>query len=632
MPSTPLILLTFADDADVQHLPLLKKESDELWATLVPLEKKQYIRLHRSESTTVENFLDMLQSDGDDLTILHYAGHAGGESLNFEGGEAHAKGLAGLLGKLPNLQLVFLNGCSTAGQVALLQKAGVQAVIATSCPIGDEQAAYFSSQFYRFLVQKRTIEQSFTMASDALSLKYRQTPFMATTRGAWWENLQTETEPEDNKTLPWRLYLTDAEGKAGQYRLPYHVEFAFSNTMTQHIDANASIKVNQNVVKLTLESMCRYNMDIYSQLVQTVNGQEMPIDSSTYFNVVVKNLPWMIGKQLHLLRQFSALDEQRLEHLISAYVVTSRVLYYIMVANLWKENRNGFLKIPPDFLAKNTIDRSNLITFNYIERIMELVDYFETNNVALFVPEFRDFCKKIKENDNYFAELVQVMDKTAMGYPNVGDVKILCESLEIALAHFLKNTAFLAAYKFTMVRNIGVYNPLYGDIAYDLNIGSLNATEFAEPVYYEDTLYKRKKGFTNRNSVVLLHNENEVEDGLNLSPFIIDLNTYLTHLNNNKPIANVFMYAFEDKGAYYYHAIIHSLHIAMADRLGTDLRHTEMTQNDFEEGRNINKATTRHFSALPMLAGVGTNSNQADKILAELKSLNQMFWNDVQPV
>jgi hypothetical protein len=364
-------------------------------------------------------------------------------------------------------------------------------------------------------------------------------------------------------------------------------------------------------------------MDIYSQLVQVVGGQEIPKDSSTYFNIVVQNLPWMIGKQMQLLRQFSNLDAQRLEQLISTYVLTSRVLYYVMVANLWKENRGNFLKIPSDFLTKNTIDRSNLITFNYINRIISLVDYFHENNVELFVPELADFCESIKANKDFFAELIQHLDQVTHDYPNVADVKQSCETVEIALAHFLKHTAFLAAYKFTMVRNIGLHNPLYGETEYDLHLGSLNSIDFAGPTYYEDTRYKRKKGFTSRNSVVLLRNETDVKEGLNLSPFIIDLNTYL-----NKPNADIFMYAFEDKGCFYYHAIIHSLHIALRDELGTDLRHTDMTKNDFEEGRNINKPSTS-FSALPMLAGV-LNTDTSNKILSELKNLNQLFLDDAK--
>ena len=628
--STPLILLAFADAADAEHLPLLKKERSELASLLEPLEKKQYIRLREKANITTDILLETLQTESDSLTIFHYGGHAGNTALNFEGSDAQAKGLSGLLGKCPNLKLVFLNGCSTAGQVELLQKAGVKAVIATSTPIADTQASFFAIQFYKFLTHKRSIEQSFSLAADALNLEFKKAQFTSITRGAWWANLQDETDelnkPNeiDPNTIPWRLYLTDETDRtAAQYRLPYYVDFAFSNTVTQHIDANTSIKVNQNIIKLTLESMCRYNMDIYSQLVQVVDGEEIPKDSSTYFNIVVQNLPWMIGKQMHLLRQFSNLDTPRLEHIISTYIVTARVLYYIMVANLWRENRTGSLKIPTDFLQKHTIDRSNLITFDYTGRIIELVDYFETHDIELFVPEIADFCTKIKTDDNYFAQLIQVLNQATMNYPNVADTAKLCANLEMALAHFLKNTAFLAAYKFTMVRNIGLHNPLYGDVEYDLHLGSMNAVDFAGPSYYEDTRYKRKKGFTNRNSIVLLRNENDVKDGLNLSPFITDLNTYL-----NKPNADVFMYAFEDKGCFYYHAIIHSLHIALRDDLGTDLRHTDMTKNDFEEGRNINKPTT-NFSALPMF-NTNINTDTSEKILTELKVLNQLFWDDAK--
>ena len=54
----------------------------------------------------------------DRVAILHYGGHAGGdrlflESTGTEGAVAHAEGLATFLGQRRDLQLVFLNGCST---------------------------------------------------------------------------------------------------------------------------------------------------------------------------------------------------------------------------------------------------------------------------------------------------------------------------------------------------------------------------------------------------------------------------------------------------------------------------------------------------------------------------------------
>lgn len=54
---------------------------------------------------------------------------------------ANANGLARLLGQRPNLQLVFLNGCSTEGQVAELLAQGVKVVIATDAPVNDRKAS-----------------------------------------------------------------------------------------------------------------------------------------------------------------------------------------------------------------------------------------------------------------------------------------------------------------------------------------------------------------------------------------------------------------------------------------------------------------------------------------------------------
>jgi hypothetical protein len=73
--------------------------------------------------------------------------------------------MAQLLGQLPALQLVFLNGCATEAQAAKLLAAGVPAVIVTSQEIDDAVAAELAKRFYQALAGGHSIRESFKRAT-----------------------------------------------------------------------------------------------------------------------------------------------------------------------------------------------------------------------------------------------------------------------------------------------------------------------------------------------------------------------------------------------------------------------------------------------------------------------------------
>lgn len=627
----PVVLLGYANDADSTHLPLLEKESEAIWAALKPLQDKNYLQVYDKRNLTVDALLSDIQSSADAITIFHFAGHAGIDALGLMGGDAHAKGLAPILGALKNLQLVFLNGCSTAGHVSLLQQAGVKCIIATSVPIEDDKAMYFSTSFYRGLAQKRTIEQAFLFAKAAVETNYKYSPPFSVTRGG------APLLPDSAAAIPsvmdlfgvWKLYLTDAaDTKTLAYRLPYFHEFVFKQTTKNYIYDN--IKFNADIINLMLQSMCRYNKDIYAQLLETKNNVEQEKDASTYMDVILQNVPWMIGQQLSLLRQKEQANLDRLEHLVSAYVVTSRVLYYIMLSNLWAENRTKGMPLPPNFIAENTITRQNLINFPYVERVLAWIDYFDAKQVDLFVPELKDFYSMMSAKNTKPFE--RHLFKMTTESHTVTDMATACLDTERALAVFMSSVGFLASYGFTMVRGTSLVNPLYSDLFYDVQLGSLNPINMEGPVYYQNAKKRRKKSYTSQNSIVLLRNEDDLNDHLNLSPFIIDLNTYRA-----KAKPDIYMYAFTEDERHFYHANLHSLFVALRDTKGTDFRHTDMTEDDFDNGRNIlatestNDALSGFDELFAQLSGSATTDTlESPKVLAEVSDLLAIFEGDIR--
>src|SRR6185436_18385159 len=112
---------------------------------------------------------------------------------------AHAGGLDRFLGEQRGLALVFLNGCSTQGQVQALLDAGVPSVIATSEPVKDAVATELSSRFYKALASGAPFRSAFTEATAAVQ--------------TWTGEIQGR--------LPWDLYIAPgAEEHVKHWSLP----------------------------------------------------------------------------------------------------------------------------------------------------------------------------------------------------------------------------------------------------------------------------------------------------------------------------------------------------------------------------------------------------------------------------
>lgn len=114
--------------------------------------------------------------------IFHFTGHAVSEGLQFNDTigtmaalEAQATtinylvnpaGLAKMITAAHQLQLVFLNGCSTKDQIDQFYDAGVAAVIYTNYAVKDKIAVHFAKQFYSsFFKGDLSLKEAFEVAN-----------------------------------------------------------------------------------------------------------------------------------------------------------------------------------------------------------------------------------------------------------------------------------------------------------------------------------------------------------------------------------------------------------------------------------------------------------------------------------
>ena len=149
--------------------------------------------------------------DHSDISVFHFGGHAGHNRLELEHfGSVEPifeEGLTNYLADLDNLQLVFLNGCSTKTLGQELVDKGIPYVIATSIAIKDAHAINFSKYFYEEFARNISIKEAFENAKNRIRAKidnedklYETTLFKTTEKGLKLKKAQ------DNIGFPWKLY------------------------------------------------------------------------------------------------------------------------------------------------------------------------------------------------------------------------------------------------------------------------------------------------------------------------------------------------------------------------------------------------------------------------------------------
>lgn len=214
----PVVFLAFADGREdrTRYLRNLAEEARQVQQALAAAEQRGHCELVLRQNAAVNDILDVFQDARyrDRIAIFHFGGHADGYRLLLEtptGRQtaAHAGGLARFLAHQRGLQLVFLNACSTEGQVADLLEAGVPAVLATSQAVDDLAATIFAARFYRGLAGGASIAAAF---GEARAEQDMQGGRVFRDIGA------AEAIPEGG--VPWRLHTRRGAETVADWSLP----------------------------------------------------------------------------------------------------------------------------------------------------------------------------------------------------------------------------------------------------------------------------------------------------------------------------------------------------------------------------------------------------------------------------
>lgn len=183
MPQKPIILLAFANNYfGGEYLQFLVKELEGIKEIFEDNPNVPY-QVKIVYSATIDKIVKEFRRPNHlgRIVAFHYGGHAGSGEIMLETSEGlkqitKAKALADYLALQENLQLVFLNGCSTKGQVEGLLNAGIPKIIATDRSIDDQMATEFAVSFYQSLIAGNTTDLAFKDAKTEFELKGKNIP------------------------------------------------------------------------------------------------------------------------------------------------------------------------------------------------------------------------------------------------------------------------------------------------------------------------------------------------------------------------------------------------------------------------------------------------------------------------
>ena len=548
----PTVVLTFANDEN-DHLTLLKEESSEIYWTLHPFHEQGAVELYKEESGTVEELVKVFEKYPNRISIFHYAGHAGGEGLRLEGGDGHAGGLAGFFAQQKdNLKLVFLNGCSTKPQVELLLQLGVKAVIATSSPIADPKAVFFSKAFYGSLAAKQTIERAFDHAVAALQTKYKidGKPAIIEFRGF------KTAKKEKKEEVPWGLYVKEEHRNILKWRLPH------TPRSLKYLQDQDDYKPN-DYLRYMLDAML-YLDPVLAEKLCNDKGELVDIKGNLLsdqekFYLILQHLPWPIGAQFQKLIALRAPNIERLKQIAGTYLIISQTLLFIILAQVWEKGDEMTAANKKVLREAINLNRDQFLLFDYLGQIekLHLKGVFD-EAVPPFVREIIPFLKELKDDDSElstaYTQLESLRDGLWEKTITAEEAPAFCEDAEFSLTILLSRVAFLVKYSMIAVRDIQIINFKHSDtISYQHRLGELNGVG--------DMLglsARKLKKFTNSDSVILVRDIKDLddpectEDFINLTPFIIDENAYLNYSSN---VLNIQMFAYREGDIYYYYKV-----------------------------------------------------------------------------
>ncbi|MFM5892876.1 MAG: CHAT domain-containing protein [Novosphingobium sp.] len=540
MSGAPIILAAFANDPD-RFLESLQQESDAISDALRGRKDSGAINLEVQQGASIGRLFDLIGRYGNQLAVLHYGGHANGTALDLQaaGGtnaEAHGGGLAQLLGTLPALKLVFLNGCATQGHVEALLAAGVPAVIATSAPVEDDIALQFAREFYTALADpaaSRTIDFAFTRAR-ALVATAKGDGISFEKRGM---SVGIDTPPVIG-AAKWGLYAAAGKEVAFAWSLPDHsaanfvIDGAAPVTASEIATPSGNLVARQAAAVSELDAEFRKRMELERQM-----SRDGTVDERLVREGIINAFPSPIGEKLRILFAGGQMGDPRLRLAVATYDITTRFIAFALVAQLWDlfEDKSGAVTLSDDqwraIEAFNQLDEAGTARFDFLDLAVKLTAVIEANGAAPYMAQCSGLGAAMAASDCAAAQVFMNEMRGAIHDGTVDPTKVadLAQQADLHLDHALYAMTFVAGYKLATIKEITINRTRRKDASFLHRRVVLDRA--AAALYKDDT--QALLHYADNESVILLKDLDDVTSYINLSPFVLDQNALTRNPGTN---------------------------------------------------------------------------------------------------
>lgn len=512
-----VILLTFANSR-IAPLATLSEEYAELNRRLSGRVLQQHFLAWSVDQVNTADFGYYLTLFRDQLVMFSFSGHAGRDTLLLEDQHSRSAGVAHLLAQCPNLKVVLLNGCSTAGQVEALHAADVPLVIATSAPVNDTCATQFSTRLFQALEAGTTIAEAFEQAIAQVLLAKDLKVF---------RDLGVASKETDVTAPVWGIFPNPAKPGALDWRLP---------SQAAKTKLPKDYTVNELLQSTLYDGLAATSPEI--QALQ-VEGKNIYDNADAVNAAILKNLPAPLSEHLRKLLVPSnpgrndgldIIGLPRLLQLAQTYQISMDFMVFVHLAQLWELMmfQNNLAKLQPGdlepiqkFLTSGREERNQCDYFTLLYNLLQLIKIF---GGTPYVPEFEQLRMSFHTDDKireacFFLENIRRMSHNTVGVA----MDDLCYRAEESLALIFSQIGFLGHYKLATVRNIDVLKyrsekPQFRHLVVKWH-GTMGL--------YEKEITPPSDMLMDNRSVVLIRNGATVQERfLNLTPFIIDENTF----------------------------------------------------------------------------------------------------------
>ena len=521
----PVIFLAFSNSAS-DHLGALVKERKMIAEQLIPLESQQLFQLHVEPSAELKDIVQYFTTFKGRIVFFHYGGHADEAAMFLEDGRADAAGLANIFALQEELKCVFLNGCSTREQVNYLLRKGVPAVIATRTSVSDPAAYEFAEAFYKAFAQEHSIEEAFSIAAANYQAQ----------KGEALKIFSQDTIPDAAEELPWGLYVKKSKKEVLGWKIPNKSASSFIITGGK-FTYDKSISPNVKLVETIANAIAPYSTEV-KILVETAKKEGKAPKLRDLRAAVINAFPTPIGFHLRKLILTDTIDLKRLTKLSNVYTISTQLLAYILIAQLWDEKyaqpklsiAPDALKVIEDFFGQ---EKSSFQNYDFIQLLHAIGGIFQENDIPYFVEEFKALRSEFREESEFFkacsamTEIRQLINENTIENQ---DIESLCVQAEQHLSTIFEKIGFAAKYTLMTIKNIELIKIRHQQPKYQHNLVILDklTASFGD---LDDTL--ESADFGENESVLLLLDEDKIVPNLNLSPFLIDENA-LTKQKNSK--------------------------------------------------------------------------------------------------